>query len=168
MEWNDTLWLAWVGGALVLGLIEVASLDLVFVMLSGGALAAAAAAGLGVAFPGQVFVFVLTSALLLLVARPLALRKLKPQGPEQRTGTSAHVGRRAEVVETVSAKAGLVKLAGEHWTARSADPARTFEIGESVTVVRIEGATALVDATPPGEPAPQPAPQTTPQPEEKP
>jgi len=161
---NDTLWLAWVGGALVLGLVEVASLDLVFIMLSGGALAAAAAAGfLDADFPQQVIVFVVASALLLLIARPLALRKLKPQGPEERTGTSAHVGRAAEVVETVSAKTGLVKLTGEHWTARSADPARTFEIGESVTVVRIEGATALVDGSPPDQ-APQPAPQ----PEEKP
>ena len=165
MDWDNTLWLAWVGGALVLGLIEVASLDLVFIMLSGGALAAAASAGfLDFDFPQQVIVFVVTSALLLFVARPVALRKLKPQGPEERTGTSAHVGRTAEVVETVSAKTGLVKLTGEHWTARSVDPARTFEIGESVIVVRIEGATALVDATARTEPAPHPAPQ----PEEKP
>ncbi len=157
---EDTLWLAWVGGALVLGLVEVASLDLVFIMLSGGALAAAAAAGfLGVGFPVQVIVFVVASAVLLLVARPLALRKLKPQGPEERTGTAAQVGRRAEVLETVSAKTGLVKLTGEHWTARSLDPTRTFDIGETVTVVRIDGATALVDAIPPeavGQPASEP------------
>lgn len=165
MEWlRETQWLGWVGGALVLGLIEVASLDLVFIMLSTGALAAALAAFLGATFPVQVIVFVVTSAVLLLVARPLALRKLKPAGAEQRTGTAAQVGRTAEVLDTVSARAGLVKLSGEQWTARSADPARTFEIGETVVVVRIDGATALVDTPAVPEHAPQPSPQ----PEEKP
>lgn len=145
MEWlQETQWLAWVGGALVLGLIEVASLDLVFIMLSTGALAAAVSAFLGATFPVQVMVFVLSSALLLLVARPLALRKLKPAGAEQRTGTDAHVGRAAVVLEPVDGRTGLVKLAGETWSARSADPAHTFNAGQTVAIVRIDGATALV------------------------
>lgn len=165
MDWlRETQWLAWVGGALVLGLIEVASLDLVFIMLSTGALAAALAAFLGASFPVQVIVFVLSSGLLLLVARPLALRKLKPAGAEQRTGTAAQVGRAAEVLEAVGARTGLVKLTGEHWTARSADPTRTFEVGETVRVVRIDGATALVD----DPEAPEHVPEHAPEPEEKP
>lgn len=150
MEWlRETQWLAWVGGALVLGLIEVASLDLVFMMLSAGALAAALAAFLGASFPVQVLVFVVASGLLLLVARPVALRRLKPAGAEQRTGTAAQVGRTAEVLEPVDARSGLVKLTGETWTARSADAARTFAAGETVRVVRIDGATAVVDAPDP-------------------
>lgn len=150
MEWlRETQWLAWVGGALVLGLIEVASLDLVFMMLSAGALAAALAAFLGASFPVQVLVFVVASGLLLLVARPVALRRLKPAGAEQRTGTAAQVGRTAEVLEPVDARSGLVKLTGETWTARSADAARAFAPGETVRVVRIDGATAVVDAPDP-------------------
>lgn len=161
MDWlRETQWLAWVGGALVLGLIEVASLDLVFVMLSAGAIAAALAALLGAGFVVQVLTFVVTSAVLLLVARPLALRKLKPAGASQRTGTAALVGRDAEVLEPVDARSGLVKLTGETWSARSADPERVFEPGRTVTVVRIDGATALVTDTP--------EPQTHPGTEEKP
>ncbi len=145
VEWlQETQWLAWVGGALVLGLIEVASLDLVFIMLSTGALAAALAAFVGATFPVQVIVFVLTSAVLLLGARPLALRRLKPAGAEQRTGAAAHVGRAAEVLAPVDGRTGLVKLAGETWSARSADPSHTFTAGETVVIVRIDGATALV------------------------
>ena len=48
MAWfADHAWLAWVGVALALGAIELASVDFVFLMLAGGALAGALAAGLG-------------------------------------------------------------------------------------------------------------------------
>ncbi len=160
MEWlQETQWLAWVGGALVLGLIEVASLDLVFIMLSGAALAAALAAFLGASFPVQVVVFVITAAVLLLVARPVALRRLKPPGADHRTGSAAQVGRTAEVIEPVDARSGLVKLTGETWSARSVDPSRSFAAGATVRVVRIDGATAVVDAV--GLPHPSHQPEET-------
>ena len=150
MDWlRESQWLWWVGGALALGLVEVASLDLVFMMLSAGALAAAGAALAGGDFPVQVLVFAATSALLLAVVRPIALRKLKPAGPAHRTGTAAHVGRRAIVLAPVTDRAGRVKLAGEEWSARSAVPGRTFHVDELVEVVRIDGATAVV-GPPPG------------------
>ncbi len=149
MEWlRETQWLAWIGGALILGLVEVASLDLVFAMLALAALVAALAAFLGASFPVQVIAFVLASGLLLAVARPLALRKLKPAGPGERTGTAGQVGRRAEVLTAVTGRSGLVKLSGEQWTARSADAATTFEIGAVVLVVQIDGATAVVGPAP--------------------
>lgn len=145
MDWlRESQWLWWVGAALALGLIEVASLDLVFMMLSAGALAAAGAALAGGDFTVQVLVFASTSALLLAVVRPVALRKLKPAGPAHRTGTAAHVGRPAIVLVPVTDRTGRVKLAGEEWSARSAVPGRTFDVDELVEVVQIDGATAVV------------------------
>ncbi len=156
MEWlREAQWLGWIGAALVLGLVEVASLDLVFAMLTVGALAAALTAFLGGTFPIQVIVFVITSALLLAVARPLALRKLKPAGPAQRTGTAAQLGRSAEVLDVVTGRSGLVKLTGEQWSARSLDPGETFAVGEVVRVVQIEGATAVVERLQQPEHAPE-------------
>lgn len=158
MDWlRETQWLWWVGAALVLGLVEIASLDLVFTMLAAAALAAAVAAYLGLGFPGQVLVFVVTSVLLLALLRPLALRKLKPAGPGQLTNTSAHVGRTAEVLREVSDRAGLVKLAGEEWSARAAHPGEFLATGALVRVVRIEGATAVVEE--PREPHTPPPPE---------
>jgi membrane protein implicated in regulation of membrane protease activity len=145
VEWlRESQWLWWVGGALALGLVEVASLDLVFIMLSIGSLAAAGAALVGATFTVQVLVFAATSGLLLAVVRPIALRRLKPAGPAQRTGTAAHVGRRAIVLTPVTDRAGRVKLAGEEWSARSAVPGRSFDVDELVEVVQIDGATAVV------------------------
>lgn len=149
MDWlRETQWLWWVGAALVLGLVEVASLDLVFAMLTVGALAGAGVAFAGGSFTAQVLVATGVAGLLLVVVRPVALRKLKPAGPAQRTNVAAQVGREAEVLRQVTGRGGLVKLAGEEWSARSAAADRTFEVGEIVHVVRIDGATAVVDARP--------------------
>lgn len=141
---RETQWLVWVAGALVLGLVEVASLDLVFGMLTAAALVAAGVAYTGASFTVQVLVFSATAALLLLVVRPVALRRLKPAGPAQRTNTAAHVGRTAEVLATVTDRGGQVKLAGEVWSARCAESGTTAGVGDLVDVVTIEGATAVV------------------------
>ena len=59
MDWlNDNVWLFWIGVGLVLAAIEAATVDFVFIMFAGGALAAAVAAGLGASFPVQVVVAV--------------------------------------------------------------------------------------------------------------
>ncbi|WP_153395548.1 NfeD family protein [Ornithinicoccus halotolerans] len=163
MDWlGETQWLWWVGAALVLGLVEIASLDLVFTMLAAAAIAAAGAAALGVPFVGQVLVFVIVAALLLALLRPLALRKIKPAGPGERTNTAAHVGRTAIVLSDVTDTTGLVKLAGEEWSARTDSPDERHRPGERVTVERIDGAVAVVtgraasgrpdDADPPSHP----------------
>nr|WP_281496667.1 NfeD family protein [Ornithinimicrobium sp. F0845] len=148
MEWlTETQWLWWIAAALVLGLIEIASLDLVFSMLSLAALAAAGAAGLGQDITVQVLTFVAMSALLLAVLRPLALRKLKPAGEGERTNADALVGRTAVVLQEVTDRTGLVKLTGEEWTARTA-PGSALPVDDTVQVLRIDGATAVVAPLP--------------------
>ena len=98
----------------------------------------------------QVLVFAVVSVVLLVAVRPWALRVFRRSVPETLTNVAAHVGRPAVVVMDVSAHAGRVKLAGEVWTARSADPAAVLPVGTSVRVVRIDGATAVVEPAPPG------------------
>ncbi len=145
MDWlTETQWLWWVGAALVLGLIEIASLDLVFTMLAAAAIAAALAAYLGLGFPLQVIVFVVAALILLALLRPLLLRRLNLTGPAVPTNSDANVGQRAEVITSVTDRSGAVKLRGEEWSARTEDPAQPFAPGQIVQVVRIDGATAVV------------------------
>jgi membrane protein implicated in regulation of membrane protease activity len=147
MDWlRETQWLWWVGAALVLGLIEIASLDLVFTMLALAALAAAAAAALGLDFPLQVIVFVVTSALLLFLLRPWALRRLGLDTPTVPTNADANVGQQAMVLTLVTDRSGMVKLRGEEWSARTETPGLEIAPGQLVRVVRIDGATAVVTA----------------------
>lgn len=154
-------WLWWVGGALLLGVLEMISLDLVLIMFAGGALAGALAFALGAPLAVQILAAALTSALLLVLLRPWLLRALKGRVDLPETNAAALVGRPAVVVATVDGTAGRVKLVGEVWTARTADGG-SLPPGTSVTVTRIDGATAVVaplTAPAPGEaPAPGPAP----------
>ena len=75
MDWfGDNPWLAWLGIALILLAVEVATVDFVFLMVAGGALAAAVASALGASLPVQVVVAVVVAGLLLLLVRPLVKR----------------------------------------------------------------------------------------------
>jgi membrane protein implicated in regulation of membrane protease activity len=144
MSWfADHAWLAWVGIALALGAIELASVDFVFLMLAGGALAGALAAVFGVPVVGQVLVSLAVAALALLLVRPVIKRQFTVQDA-QGIGTAAQIGRSALVLSTVTENDGRIKLGGETWTARTAPDAAACLPGQEVRVVSIEGATAIV------------------------
>jgi len=143
------VWVWWVIASAGLLVVEIMTLDLMFAMLAGGALAGAAVAGLDqltalpLGVPVQLTAATVVAVALLGVVRPVALRHLR-QPTELRTGAAALEGARAVVLEHVDGHGGRVKLAGEVWSARSYDGHSAFEPGQSVDVVKIEGATALV------------------------
>ena len=136
-------WVWWMIAAGVFAIGEIATLG---VFLGPLAIAAAAAAIVGLAGAGlavQWIVFIAGSLASLLVLRPIAKRHLRTPA-KLRTGTAALVGRQAVVLERVDRDGGQVKLAGEVWTARSYDDDEAFEAGARVEVLKIDGATALV------------------------
>ncbi len=142
-------WLWWVGAALVLAVVEMLSLDLVLIMLAGGALGGAAVAAAGGPLWLQIIVACVVAAMLLFLLRPWLLRHLRDRVPLTETNAAAHVGRTAVVLADVTEISGRVKLAGEVWSARLEDdgiPDSTAVVpaGTEVRVVRIEGATAVV------------------------
>ncbi|HEX6233281.1 MAG TPA: NfeD family protein [Jiangellaceae bacterium] len=144
-DWiGDNEWTLWAGLALILGIIETTTLDLVFLMLAVGAAGGAAVAAVGAPFLVQALAAIAVSVAMLGVVRPIAKRHLH-QAISERTGVAALVGRRATVLERVDGNGGRVKLAGEVWSARSYDGS-VIEVGASVDVVEIQGATALVFA----------------------
>ncbi len=140
----DGLWLVWLGLALAFGTAEVLTLNLIFLMVSGGGFGAAVMAGFGLGLPIQIVVFAVTTAVLLAGARPPLLGYLRRSLPATVTNTAALVGRNAEVLVEVTPGGGRVKLAGEVWSARSVAARFALEVGSTVQVVRIEGATAVV------------------------
>lgn len=136
-------WVWWLAAALLLGVIQVLTVDLIFLMFAGGALAATITAAVGGPVWAQIVAFGLVSSLLLVAVRPWAMRKFAFSTPETATNVAAHIGRHAMVVADVSDRAGRVKLAGEVWTARL-EGAGVIPVGASVQVVRIDGATAVI------------------------
>nr|WP_237555032.1 NfeD family protein [Streptomyces sp. SID4948] len=114
-----------------------------FGMFAVGAVAGAAAAGLGGGIVAQVVTFVVVSVALLVFVRPIAYRNR--QRPEQRSGVDALRGKQAVVLERVDGGAGgRIKLAGEIWSARALQTGQVFDPGQQVDVVEIDGATAVV------------------------
>lgn len=140
-------WYWWVAGAFLLVVVEMVSLDLVLIMFAGGAVAASTASALGAPLIVQILVFGVVSTLLLFALRPWLLKYLRQRTPLTETNVHAQVGRIGTVVAEVTDDGGRIKLVGEVWTARSAAGQR-FPVGTDVRVVRIDGATAVVEAAP--------------------
>jgi membrane protein implicated in regulation of membrane protease activity len=141
---GDGLWLLWLALALAAGTAEVLSLNLIFLMVAGGGLAAAVVAAVGLGISVQVVVFAVITALLLVAARPPLLAYVRRSLPATAMNAAALVGQDAKVVVEVTPSSGRVKLAGEIWSARSVAGGYPLEVGSTVQVVRIDGATAVV------------------------
>jgi len=134
----------WIVAAVLLAIGEVLTPGAFFL---GPVALAAGAAAIVALFAGAVastIVFILAALLSLAVLRPIARRHVRmPQ--LMRTGTDALVGRKATVTQQVNAAGGRVRIGGEEWSARSYLDDGVYVEGATVDVVKIEGATALVD-----------------------
>ncbi len=145
MDWfRDNLWQTWLGLAMLLGVAEMFSLDLILVMLAAGSGVGMLAAMLGLPFPIQVLAAAGASVAMLGLVRPIAVRRLH-HGPNLALGHGKLVGERGIVTEGISThQVGRIKLSGEIWSARAYDESVTIGPGETVEVLQIKGATAVV------------------------
>lgn len=140
MQWMPLIWLV---VALGLAGAEALTGDFFLLMLSGGALAAA---GTSLAINElwvDGIVFAVVSILLLVLVRP-ALRRRFAAGTGLPEPAKALEGKSAVVLDKVGRHEGQVKLDGEVWTARPLNDNDVYAPGDHVTVVRIDGATAVV------------------------
>lgn len=132
----------WLAAAGILLVIEMLTLDLLFGSLAFAVLLAAGASALGLSVAVQGIVFALGAAGSLMILRPIALRHLKKKPADHATNVEALVGAPAVALSILTERAGLVKLSGETWSARSISG--QIADGSFVEVVAIEGATAVV------------------------
>jgi membrane protein implicated in regulation of membrane protease activity len=137
-------WLVWVLAAVALAVGEVLTPGLFFlgpVALAAGAAAVASLLGAGAI--GSLIVFIACSVASLAILRPVARRHVRMPAIS-RTGTDALVGRKAVVTRQVDGVGGRVRVGGEEWSARSYIGDQVLVEGQTVDIVQIEGATALV------------------------
>lgn len=148
-DWvRDHLWETWLGVAIVLGVAEMFSLDLILIMVAGGAVVGMLAALLGAPFAVQMLAAAGASLAALALVRPSMVKRLHG-GPDLVLGHSKLVGRQGVVLEAVSSlHPGRIKLAGEVWSAEPYDHTLRIAPGETVEVLEIRGATAYVHPIP--------------------
>jgi membrane protein implicated in regulation of membrane protease activity len=137
-------WLLWLIAAGLFAAGEVASLDLVLLMFAGGAVGGMVVALLGLGVGFQLLAFLVVSAALLAVVRPVAKRHLIDRTPEQIDGVAAYVGRTAVVSQRVDNTEGRVRLGSDEWSARTQLDGEVYDVGDEVRIVQIEGPIAYV------------------------
>jgi membrane protein implicated in regulation of membrane protease activity len=145
MDWlMRHLWEAWLGLAIVLGVAEMFSLDLIVGMLAVGALVGMVLAIADVPVALQVLGAAGASVAMLGLVRPSMLKRLH-SGPELTTGHDRLIGTQGMVLSEMSGlTTGRIKIGGEDWSARPYDETMTIPAGETVEVLAIKGATAYV------------------------
>ncbi|MEI2811510.1 MAG: NfeD family protein [Nocardioides sp.] len=145
MEWfTEHLWQTWLGIAIVLGMAEMFSLDLILAMLAAGAVVGMLAAVLALPFAAQVLLGAAASVAMLALVRPSLVKRLHA-GPDFQVGHQKLIGQRAQVTLAITGKeAGRIRIAGEDWSAQPYDESLVIEPGQTVEIFEIRGATALV------------------------
>ncbi|GAB3751132.1 membrane protein implicated in regulation of membrane protease activity [Microlunatus parietis] len=145
LDWlGDHVWAIWLALALLLGIAEILSLDLVLIMLAVGALAGA---GVAVVAPDlwwlQIGVATAVSLITLLLLRPTLLERVRNM-PGYRSSTDRLLGASGVAVSAIDKAGGEVKLDGISWSARPYDSSMVIEAGTEIEVYEIDGATAVV------------------------
>jgi membrane protein implicated in regulation of membrane protease activity len=149
MDWiGEHLWSVWLGIAIVLGVGEMFSLDLIMLMLAAGAIVGMVLAVAGADPVIQVLAAGGFSVATLALLRPSLVKRLH-SGPELSLGHGKLIGRQALVTERItSLETGRVRLDGEVWSASPYDETLVIEPGRTVEVFEIRGATAFVHPLP--------------------
>jgi membrane protein implicated in regulation of membrane protease activity len=140
-------WIGWIVLILVFFTIETLTLEFTFLMLGVGGVAGLVSGLAGAPLWLQVVLAAIVAAGLLLLLRPPLLRRLRRGEDPTPSNIDALLGMPGVVVSTVSMLGGQVRLAnGDTWTARAdgGDTGAQITPGIPVTVVRIDGATAVV------------------------
>ena len=124
-------------------LAEAATVCLVSIWFACGSLVALILSFTGMNLTAQLFVFILTSAALLLLLRPLVRRYFTPR--LHRTNVDSVVGSQGYVTQEINNEEarGQVKLGAMYWTARSTSGAPIAK-DTLVRVDRIEGVKVFV------------------------
>jgi membrane protein implicated in regulation of membrane protease activity len=144
LEWiNDFGWIIWLTVFLLLAVTEMLTLNLYFILMSVGALAALVAFLFNAELWLQIVIFCVVALATTVLIRPLALAHLHRGPADQLSNVDRLIGHKAVVLETVGSGGGLVKIGGDIWTARITGGSE-IPVGAAVEVESIDGATAIV------------------------
>ena len=137
----------WLIAAGVLALAELAVMDFSLLMLALAALVAAGVAVAEIPLWAEVLVFACSAIASIFLLRPVLRKRLRNTTSSRSFSPKELEGRHAEVVSLVGSSitnGGMVNIDGDLWSARAAHPGETFNQGDTVQVLEIDGTTAVV------------------------
>lgn len=135
----------WLAVIIVTIIIEIITVGLTSIWLTGGALAALFVCLLGGHWGLQLAVFFAVTFILIYFTRPWALKYL--EGRKTATNYEETIGKTVRITETVDNKRGLGKADynGMEWTARSKDEDITFAVDEQAVVCEVQGVKLILE-----------------------
>ncbi len=134
----------WLVLAVVLGVVEACTPQLVSIWFSVGALCSCVTSLITEKIYIQIIVFVVVTVVTLIVTRPLAKRLTKTA--KAHTNSDRYIGKTAVVVTEINnlSAAGQVKVDNSIWSARSTDN-EVITKDSKVVVKAIEGVKLIVE-----------------------
>ena len=134
----------WIILAVVLGIIEAGTVNLVTIWFAVGSLAAFITSLITESFLIQLAVFTVVSVICLLITRPLIKKLVKEKAVP--TNADRIIGAEAVVTENIDeiSGTGQIKVMGQIWSARTED-GQSVQKGKSVIIRGIEGVRAVVE-----------------------
>lgn len=141
----------WLGLMVIFLIIELLTVGLTSIWLSGGALVALLISLTGVGFVVQLLIFIGVSFLLLIFTRPFAVKYINSH-PEK-TNYEELIGKIVKVTETVDnyEQTGVAVVNGIEWTARSVSDKEKIEKGSLAEVTAISGVKLILKQFKEGE-----------------
>ena len=134
----------WVGVRTFCLVAEACTVQLITIWFAVGSVGAMAAAAMGFGETVQLGVCLVVAIVMLLLLRPVVRGKLLKT--VDRTNADRILDQTAIVIQTIDAKqeTGQIRLMGQIWSARAADPNDCIPEGETVVVTAISGVKAIV------------------------
>lgn len=134
------MWVLWLIIIFLLTVLEVATVNLVSVWFIASALGSLICSFFIDSFYFQFAIFVCLGLILMLITRPILVKKLKKAG--ENTNANRVIGMKALVTEDIKKNSiGEVKVDGKRWSAISKEE---FRSGDYVVVDAIEGVKLVV------------------------
>jgi len=139
----DMMGIIWLSIIVIFVIVEALTVQLLCIWFAAGALIALIVAMLGAPEWVQITVFVICTALLLILTRPIAKRLM--QRPREFTNADRVIGATAVVIHEINndSAEGQVKVLNQIWTARSLS-GEILPVDAKVVVHSIEGVKVIV------------------------
>ena len=133
----------WIAAAVFFAVVEAATVGLVSIWFTIGAIAALAAALLNFALWVQIVIFFIVSAVAIILTKPLVNKYVTPRKkPTNADRLFTMIGLVTEEIDNIANK-GTVSISGQTWSARSKNGEK-IAVGEEVRPVSIEGVKLIV------------------------
>ncbi len=125
-------------------IFEIITMGLTTIWFAGGALVAALVSVFDVGVPIQIGVFLVSSVILLLLTRPIAMKHLNKK--VEKTNTERLIGLDTIVIEDIDALhgTGKVRVNGIEWSAMASNVSDKFVVDDVVTIEGIQGVKVIV------------------------